>query len=730
MKRSLILLLVLAAPLRAADIDTVRANFVGYYTAAGADRSTPMMQNALASLENAARATTAAGFLLSDGSWSDIDYSEMPSGSWGPWDHAKRLTTMAKAYNTPGQSLYHDPLLLTQITAALQYADNFYGITKLPLGNWWFWTIGVPLDLGPTLVMMRGQIPQATYDALVQDIALRIGSSTTARGIVGPIPIGENLVWSAFTHLCLGLLKDDATILAGARDAMASVTYPTAGDGVQADASFHQHGPQLYTGGYGGSFAYSVAQYAMITRGTAFGLPPAALNAFADYVADGIVWSLYGNYFDPSVMGRQAIYRSTTGFNGIAALVQAAQFDSPRVAEIRAAAARMLQSWPWGLPAELAGAGVLVQRMNVAAAWPSGHRHYYTSDYTVHRRPAWFASIRMFSTRTKSGESTNNEDLLGSRQSDGRMFLTMSGSEYNGSDVWPALDWTRLPGITVEQSPAAADATYGFGTRAIAGGTGDGRNGVSAMEVEPLNSSLTARKSWFFFDDAIVFLTNSISDPSAYRVETVVNQWPTAAPLASGSNWIQADNVGYWFPSGMPLTRRDTRTGLWAQLGGSTDTTPVTKTFLTLWFDHGTTPNNAAAEYAVVPNVSAAAMSAWAASSPFTIVANNASVSAVRNNRDSAIGLVFWTPSSVLGYQSDAAATVYITQNGTTLNLSAADPTCAATGSLHITIPGRYAGAGATLNINRTIIEVPRNGGRTFTTKLKPAPGKMRAVRR
>ena len=89
--------------------------------------------------------------------------------------------------------------------------------------------------------------------------------------------------------------------------------------------------------------------------------------------------------------------------------------------------------------------------------------------------------------------------------------------------------WTRLPGITVEQSPTAATDAYGYGTRAFAGGTGDGRNGVSAMDLAPIGSALTAKKSWFFFDDTMVFLTNSITSPSANRIETVIQQWPLAA---------------------------------------------------------------------------------------------------------------------------------------------------------------------------------------------------------
>jgi hypothetical protein len=241
------------------------------------------------------------------------------------------------------------------------------------------------------------------------------------------------------------------------------------------------------------------------------------------------------------------------------------------------------------------------------------------------------------------------------------------------------------------------------------------------MEVAPLNSTLTAKKSWFFFDDAIVFLTNSINATTANRVETIVNQWPTGAPLAAGSNWMHADGVGYYFPTGGNIsTRRETRTGTWAQLGGSNDTTPHSATFLTLWFDHGVSPVNATAEYAIVPNVTADAMRTWAASNPISILANTATVSAVRNNRDNALGIVFWSAGAFDGYQSDAPATVYITQDASGEHISAADPTAGATGTFHLTVP---------IGMRSTMIEIPRNGGRTFTTTIKPPQSKRRAVR-
>jgi chondroitin AC lyase len=703
--------LLLASSARATDLDVVRQQFADYYTAAGSDVRSPRMIEALAALESTTYAITTPGFLLSDGTWSDINYSETPDGGWGPWDHSRRLIVMAKAYQTPGQVFYRSATLRGQIHASLESTKRFYGTNILPLGNWWFWTIGIPIDLGPTLVLMRDDMDPALYAELVKAIRLRIGTSPTARGIVGPVPVGQNLVWSSFTHLCLGLLENNAAMLASVRDAMASVARPAVGDGIKGDRSFHQHGAQLYTGGYGGSFANDVARYALLTRNTLYALPSDALASFSDYVADGIAWSLYGNYFDVSVISREVARPTTTGFNGIAALLQASQFDSPRKTEIRSAAAKMLRTWGGAFPTELAGLAVKLEASGAIATWPSGHRHYYNSDYTVHRRPDWFASVKMFSTRTKSGEDTNDENIRGSRQSDGRFYLVIRGNEYFGNDVWPALDWTRLPGTTVEQKPDAASNAYGYGTRTFAGGTGDGRNGVSAMELAPLQSSLTARKAYFFFDDSILFLSNSITSPSANRVETIINQWPltSMAPLVMGPRWAFLDNVGYWLPMAAK-NERTTRTGSWASLGGSSDMAERTKSFETLWIDHGVAPMNATAEYAIVPNVTQSAMAAWAAAPPLAILANNDTVSAARDLRTGVIGITFWRAGSVAGIQSSAPAVVYLDGR----NLYAADPNANATGTFQITVPG-YAR-----------VTIAKNGGKTTHVMLT---NRRRAVR-
>lgn len=730
-------------------LDAVRGNLISFTIADSADRTSPRVRASLQAVESSARQATASGFFLTNGSWSDINYKEIPAGNWGPWEHVRRLTQMARAYRTPGQSLYRDPRLLADIESALRFVPTFYPASSERPGNWWFWVIGIPLDLGPTLVLMQDDISKAVLDACISSIQAHVGYAPGLTPTYSTLE-GQNLVWSSFNHLHLALLTGNTSRMKQVRDSFARATVRTSRDGIQTDDSFQQHGPQLYTGGYGGAFANDVARYALLTNGTEYALPTANAQVFADYVANGVAWSLFHNYFDVSVVGREVARSSTSGYHGLASLLQMSFVESARRNEITSAAKKMLQTWGGTLTPDLAGLAARIESTTITPSWPSGHRHYFESDYTIHRRPAYFASVKMLSSRTRSGESTNGENLLGARQSDGRFHLAIRGNEYQTGDVWPTMDWTRLPGITVEQQPNAAGSDYGLGWRTFVGGTGDGKNGVSAMDLLARGSSLSVKKGWFFFDDSIVFLTSDIRSASPYVVETVIDQRPiiSGAPLvldgvARNANpfsaaltnvrWAAAEGIGYYFFSGTPLkVKRETRTGSWSALGGSSDSRTVSNPMLTMWIDHGTMPVNGTAAYAVVPNIDAASMSRWAATNPLSILANNESVSAVRNNRDGSTGFIFWNPGFIDGITTDTPAIVYRTADRSNVHLSIADPN-QGSGTMRITLNGRFTlvWSDPTVRLTSdgysTFLEIPRSGR---TTRITLARVRARGVRR
>lgn len=697
-----LLALATVAHAQSSDFTLLRSNVVNYYTAAAGDPYEPRLAAALAALESEAQALTAPGFLRDDGGWTDINYDDVPGGSWSPWDHFRRLTILAKAYTTPGQPLYHDASLLLHIESVLSYLDVFYGPNAPEKGNWWFWTIGPALDLGPSLVLVADDIDPEVRTSATASLAAHIGDApglnNNGQGLEG-----QNVVWSALNHAMLAILKSDATTMASVRDLLTIECLPRSfQDGLRGDYSFQQHGSQLYTGGYGGSYAYEMSKYFLFARGTPWALGGGAASGFVDFVVEGISWSLFHNYFDVSVIGREVAYPSASGFNGFAALLHMSGVASRRQGEIRAAAAKMAETWPGPYRTELAG--LLGSLSEVNGAWPSGNRQYPYSDFTIHRRAGWYASIRMFSSRTESGEATNGENLLGSRQSDGRLNLLLNGDEYFDPNVWPAFDWTRLPGITVEQKPGIANSSYGKGSTSFVGGTSDGKVGVSAMDVAPIGSSLRAKKAWFFFDDSVVFLTSGIRCFSGNQVETVVDQRPAVVGeklIVDGvkvdgsdekktAHWAAAEGIGYYFPEGATIRIREAdRTGNWRQLAtwGSPD--PVTRHLRSIVIEHGFNVANGTAEYVIVPGKDAFAMSAWSDARPLTILANDDTLAAARDERTGETGIVFWRAGSIANITSGQPAIVLLSRSLQQLKLSVTEP-ARRYSRVTITLAGRY----------------------------------------
>jgi hyaluronate lyase len=737
------------------EIAQLERNYIDYYTAAGADRDHPVLRESLDWLERTTAEITAPGFLRSDGSWSDVDYLEIPTGNWSPWDHSRRLMLMARAYSTPGQRFHGDPLLLSQIeNVLLQFREFYPANNSKPAGNWWFWRIGIPLDLGPALVLTRGAVRPEITQEMTRTLESYIGTSPYFFP-GGSLLRGQNLVWSSFNTMALGLLKHDGSMLRSVRDAIGGTARTVRGvDGVQNDLSFHQHGPQLYTGGYGAAFANDLSKYVLLSAGTTYRLNEDQIGFTAAYVADSVRWSLFGKHFDASVVGREVSKSSTSGFHGLAALLQMAEVTTPRQEEIAASAAMMMRSWRWTLPVELAGIVADRSGPQVVAEWPTGNRFYPVSDYVVHRRPGWFFSVKMLSTRTRSGEQTNGENILGSRQSDGRYYLSLEGDEYYSRNVWPTLDWSRLPGITVDQRPDAANAMYGMGRRAFVGAVSDGRGGVAAMDWSAIDTPISARKGWFFFDDMVVLTTSGIISTSGHPAETIVQQWPLSSPTAPlivnghskpqaigwsdtlrGVEWAHADRIGYLFPFPARIeAKREMRSGAWADLGNAEPNGQVHHNpILTLWFDHGRNAISASAVYAIVPGVTAGRMESLARSQPISILSNDEGATAVRDNRTGTQGFIFWRAGAVEGWQVDLPSIVQVHPNRNQLRILVADP-AQGTGTMRLTLPGSWrlarpiAGVTLTPAPGGTRLELPRGGGATTVIDLETIPRRRGVV--
>src|SRR5262249_26343386 len=117
----------------------------------------------------------------------------------------------------------------------------------------------------------------------------------------------------------------------------------------------------------------------------------------------------------------------------------------------------------------------------------------------------------------------NQENLKGWYTGDGMTYLYNQDQGQYSDDFWPTVNQYRLPGTTVDTRSRSSCSGQSYASpKSWVGGTDLWDVGVSGMELKAYGSSLTARRSWFMFDDEIVALGAAINSTDSAGVETIV----------------------------------------------------------------------------------------------------------------------------------------------------------------------------------------------------------------
>lgn len=124
--------------------------------------------------------------------------------------------------------------------------------------NWWWNQIGKQRLMGPIALLLSEELSEALIKQLIED--LPNNASMT----------GANRVDLANGIAYRGLLESDESLFAQAMEAIAETIAITQEEGIQADFSYQQHGPQLQNGGYGESFINVALPWAYVCAQTRF----------------------------------------------------------------------------------------------------------------------------------------------------------------------------------------------------------------------------------------------------------------------------------------------------------------------------------------------------------------------------------------------------------------------------------------------------------------------------
>jgi chondroitin AC lyase len=580
-------------------------------------------------LRTAAPADVARGYLetqAEDGSWPDIDYASQSMATWPANGHVARLWAMAAAYRSTDSALHGDAALL----AATLRGWDYWRAHDYLSPNWWHNRIGVPRMVYRMMLLLEAEMsPEQWAD----------GVRVLERGELGLT--GQNLMWVAEVTAARGCLVADASVTAEAFRRIAAETRLSEKEGIQADGCFRQHGLLLYSGGYGRGFASDCASFARLAHGTAFAFPPAAIDNLSLYLLDGEQWIVRGTQIDYSTSGRELVRRGYGNASGmLAACEDMIAIDPPRRAEYEAWAERL--------------------RSDPTAPTPAlvGNRHFWRGDLMSHHRAAYYTSVRVTSDRLRQTEVVNDENLLGQHLADGVSYLYLTGAEYR--DIFPVWDWQRLPGTTCEQTGDMSVQNGKPGERPFAGGVSDGTYGLAAMDFA--RGALTARKSWFLFDDAYVCLGAGITCTSDRPVITTLNQClltgevrcgTEAGPLAPGSRtlagetWVHHGGVGYVLPEPADLELANQPVvGSWLRIA-PVPPGEVTADVFCLSLNHGVGVRDGRYAYTVVPGATAEQTAQFAVNPTVEVLANTPGLQACRSLASGVTGIAAYEAGAI-----------------------------------------------------------------------------------
>jgi hyaluronate lyase len=623
-----------------------------------------------------------------------------------------RLKTMAEAYAQPGTGLTGDAGLKSAVLTGLDHMySQVYNENTTRYGNWYSWQIGAPQPLLDICVLLHDDLSPARIDNFTRAVDHFVPDS--AVGSYTGTSTGANRVDLCRVLALRGVVGRKAAKIALARDALSPVfPYVTTGDGLYADGSFIQHTTVPYTGSYGSVLLGGLGMLFALLAGSSWAVTDpnrqivfdAVEHAWAPFLYNGLVMDgVSGRAIsrgvsagDPKKIQQSDHLRGHGIIGSIALLGQGASsaenarwrglvkgwlrrdYYSPVLSDLTLSVAQLARI------KDIQDDGSVT-----AVAEPTGHRLFPSMDRAVHRRPGWAASISMASKRITYYENGNGENGRGWHTGSGMLYWwgdTYANGQYSDA-FWPTVDPYRLPGITASRKRLADGEGGAWGVAKPdvnwVGGATDGTYAAVGQYLRGLSSTLMAKKSWFCLDDAIVCLGAGIKCGDGTGVESVVDnrnlgptggspftvdgtRRPSTYPWSGtlrGARWAHiGGHGGYVFPGGSDVRAlREERTGSWRDINGGGAPDAISRRYLTMWFDHGTNPFDAAYAYLLMPGASTAQTSARAADIGWlTVLANTDDQQGIEVSSLGFTAVNFWFGGTVGSLTASAPACVMI----------------------------------------------------------------------
>ncbi|MFD0716049.1 polysaccharide lyase family 8 super-sandwich domain-containing protein [Paenibacillus sp. GCM10027626] len=653
-----------------------------------------------------------------------------------------RLNAMATAYATVGSVWEGNTTLRDDIVSAMDWLyDNWYNENKTEgyetaNNSWFHWEVTAPSNLSLVVLKMYDDFSAAQITNYMKAVQKFVPDPTIRTMNGTEIEVGANRVWKAQIAAYHGIIAKSADRLEMARDALSYVlAYVDGGDGFYTDGSFIQHNKHPYNGGYGKALLIEISRLLQLLHDTTWEVTDPNLSNVYDWVYEAFEPFIYKGAMMEMVRGREitryASYDHAIGHSTMAAILQISKFAPP------ADALRMKSMLKYWIESDTSRSfytsgttfenTVLAKQLMNDPSIPSRgelikNKQFYNMDRVVHLRPGFGIGLSMSSNRIFNYESISNVNMKGWYTAEGMTYLYNNDLLQFSDNYWPTVDPYRLPGTTVDTLTRSViglgyNKEYLSPNAWVGGVSFEDVYGVAGMDMKASGdlsssgntvtpSSLTAKKSWFMFDDEIVALGAGITSGDNRVIETIVENRKINAngdnvltvdgiqksdqlgwsETMNGIGWahlagsVPGSDIGYVFPQGAVVKGlREARTGKWGDLTVSSLPNPdpnVTRNYLTLWMDHGSNPIDNEYAYILLPNRSSAETQSYSSSSDIEILHNTKEIQAVKEKNLKLTGINFWQGGQfndfIWSYQPSS---VMVKDEAGELSFSVSDPT-------------------------------------------------------
>lgn len=668
------------------------------------------------------------------------------------------LKFMALAFQTKGCELYQNERLKSEILRGMDYIyKNHFkiGVETNSYGNWFTWEIGSPIYFSETVLLMYDYLTAEqiqTYVTTALQGAIKTGGAAY-------MYVGANALWRDRVRLYSGILLKDSSILAYVQNDVPSyMGYVTSGDGYYKDGTFMQHGNVVYNGGYGKEAFSDISHFIYMLDNSPWEITGPERDNMSTIVEKSYVPFMYKGIFMDMVRGREITRTDTTdAYAGITISLDVLLYSESVPEEEGKRLKGMIKEW---LNNENAirtlneGAGVawymfpvynlsktleILKDDSITPVSNAGKSYTFGKGArTVHSTDKFTFGLSMYSkdiTTFEQGDSNTKGWYTGLGQT---YVYTPDIGQYTYQK--PTLDWYRLAGVT-----AVNGITVGSHTNAnsFAGSTTlDHSYSTAGLEISSGSTKVSAKKSWFMFDNEVVAVGTGITSTHNNKVETTIdNHYITGnnALIINGekqsdelgwngkidnARWAliegnaKGSNIGVYFPNDTKIGAvRKTRTGKWTDLGSyNVDENVQSANYLTMWIDHGSKPVNESYSYVLLPGTTAAQVENYADSSDIEIIRQDNDVHAVYEKTLHTLGVNFWQDGDqsmdamgVKDYLSvDKASSIMIKEDDNKLSFALSDPTKRNSGTI-------------TVDINRSALGVISKDSRINVIQTSPS---------